>query len=91
VVDEMEAAQQPCIRTVDGTAVATAGNGEPWFRAKPKWVRDANLIAAAPELLEALEALYRRHSDTLDRVAGIDVADELIAARAAIAKARGMT
>lgn len=46
-------------------------------------VANARLIAAAPELLEALENIVR-HADVLDRVAlPID------AAEAAIAKARG--
>ena len=100
VVDEMEAAQQPCIRTVEGTAIATAGNGEPWFRAKPKWVRDANLISAAPDMLDALEELLKRRGDFDDdeyhalEDGGLEcerARNAVAVARAAIAKARGTT
>jgi hypothetical protein len=49
---------------------------------KDRWEADARLIAAAPELLEALEA-------TLDRSRSGDEQEAI--ARAAIAKARGQS
>jgi hypothetical protein len=47
---------------------------------------DARLIAAAPELYEALEAILKH--DAEQEVSAISTIDE-IAARAALAKARG--
>lgn len=45
---------------------------------------DAHLVAAAPDLLEALEALARKHRN-FEQVSAADV----LAAEAAIAKAKG--
>ena len=55
-----------------------------------KDVQEANarLIAAAPELLEALEALVR-HDSAADSREGLPACIELDSARDAIAKARG--
>lgn len=49
---------------------------------------DANLIAAAPDLLEALETIVKSLSDQDDE-GMIEHAEQMIAARAAIAKAIG--
>jgi len=50
---------------------------------------NARLIAAAPDLLEALEKLYRAVSDVTSSVEDLGYGEEL--ARAAIAKAKGDT
>lgn len=49
---------------------------------------DARLIAAAPELLAALQSVYKRLEDILSRLNDEDYS-ELDTARAAIAKATG--
>ena len=51
-------------------------------------VEDAKLIAAAPELLEALEAIVNSLSEHDDE-GMIEHTDQMQAARAAIAKGRG--
>ena len=48
---------------------------------------DAHLIAAAPDMLEALEALYAASTDV--RTTTVDLGSAEEAARAAIAKAKG--
>lgn len=48
---------------------------------------NARLIAAAPDLLGALEGLMSLYGRTNDE----DATDELLAARAAVAKAKGET
>ena len=55
---------------------------------KPARVANAHLIAAAPELLDAARMMADLVDDLLVQ-AGANYADELAAARAAIAKAEG--
>lgn len=68
-------------------------NDTPTFIAEPMWIRDRNLIAAAPDLLEALEE-YRRAFELLHEDGHVSdlpawYFDKEIKADAAIAKARG--
>ena len=53
------------------------------------WMTEANahLIAAAPDLLEALENIVRKFDDAPDFVKGVPL--KIMKARTAIAKARG--
>lgn len=56
-------------------------------------VGDARLVAAAPDLAEALEALLTEHMDLAGRAGELEWAEAepspVLAARAALAKARG--
>jgi hypothetical protein len=82
-------------RLVDIVQGSDASNGlaKVWLNeyrkrgATPERLANARLIAAAPELLEALERILTTHDDSCQGaecgIAGID------AARAAIAKAKG--
>ena len=80
-------------RSLDYWTVTAKGH-DLWICASPEWdpehdeesTANARLIAAAPELLDALEALCSRCESEL-----ADPADvwEMRSARAAIAKARG--
>lgn len=72
--------------TPDHITVAIMGKG--LRNKKDEWEANARLIAAAPELLEALEELYRLIDDAHDgdRVFTLELAYK---AKAAIAKARG--
>jgi hypothetical protein len=56
------------------------------FDTSPQSLADATLWAAAPDLLEALEALYESHRVLMERG---DYSPEEVQARAAIVKARG--
>ena len=64
--------------------VAACGSTEVWTHQEA----NARLIAAAPELLEALQSIVRSLSDQDDEGL-IEHAEPMIAARAAIAKALG--
>ncbi len=83
----------PCLVAANGAVVVDAGNGE----YSPCNEADGTLIAAAPDLLAALEAIAARVDGVFDDPAlmafgplSIDTeADCLAIARAAIAKARG--
>lgn len=41
----------------DQKLVACTGNGEDWTKVGGRWEADAHLIAAAPDMYEALEAI----------------------------------
>lgn len=58
--------------------------GEP----NERWEANARLIAAAPELLEAVRDFVELY-DRLDDAIGVRVLDKVIGARAALAKAEG--
>ena len=76
---------QPEVRGEDGSLVAVLPVGD---------LKDARLIAAAPDLLAALEGLdeaYCRAGTPLTRNERTEDRKRLIAARAAIAKATGAT
>lgn len=64
--------------------------GDEWcvaevYRETDMAIANANLIAAAPDLLDALESV----SSDLERIAGVLFSDSLKVARAAIARAKG--
>lgn len=74
------------IQTAEGTVAYVRHMGRP----DPEWQANARLIAAAPELLAALESMvdmFERHID--GRPGPDDAAARWDDARAAIAKARG--
>ena len=82
-------ARQPC-----GGKIKTADIARIWPRGgKAKTAANASLIAAAPELLEALKFILADYEDAREEWNSFDAetyADHLIAeARAAIAKAEG--
>lgn len=83
----------PVVRGWDGNkCVADVGNGEDWEKAKPEWLANARLIAAAPDLLDALDELLssvRAHNEANGQQM-IDLHSER-SAEAALAKARGET
>lgn len=72
----------------------TVGTHEPGWRGEPELEAKARLIAAAPDLLEAVETLlwavehYTRQNDA-DREGYEFDEEDVRAARAAIAKAKG--
>lgn len=70
------------IETTSGEFAVNRTTGDGWRRSPRELDANARLVAAAPELLEAL----RRCAD---RLGDMDCGDELDAARAAIAKAEG--
>ena len=76
-----------CIDSAEKFNIASSQSqehlGQDGLRAE-EMLANANLIAAAPELLEALEALADRYNDVIGNE-GV----ECYKARAAIAKARG--
>jgi hypothetical protein len=75
---------QPTIRNFDGLYVMDPGHGT--RHASVRQEADANLIAAAPELLEALQLIEQWDAE------GLALLDHhLERARAAIAKATGAT
>ena len=80
VVDERGTAHQPSVMA-KLSHVASVGNAQPWCEAKPQWLANAQLIAAAPDLYAALEP-YVNNCDN-------DECEYCIRARAALAKARG--
>lgn len=90
VFDSMEDGDTYGIDGADGSAVVYYG-----YRNKEEGIPEkanARLIAAAPELLEALEALdnYVSNNLTTEYPTGVDInAAPFEVARAAIAKARG--
>lgn len=80
--------------------VVTAKDNDLWISTGPTWdiehaeesMANARLIAAAPDLLDALEIAYHRLEDMLngnDRRAWSEAAKSLFKIRKAIAKARG--
>ena len=76
--------------------VAYCGDDDPWFVCNPELYigpgktdrapANAHLIAAAPDLYEAMDGLHSWFGEEGD---GRDISALLIAARAALAKARG--
>ena len=83
VVDERGTAHQPSVMA-KLSHVASVGNAQPWCEAKPQWLANAQLIAAAPDLYEALIAIMDD-----PRGKGIDPEHRRMA-RAALAKAKGI-
>ena len=80
-------AGETLIGSVQGTT--PIAGGYPRIDNRDEVEANANLIAAAPELLEALENLLR-HADFIRRAFSIDASDrEVTEAKAAILKARG--
>ena len=68
--------------------------GQAWMMRNGEGVVNGRLMASAPELLEALEALERDYADLVDSdYSGTSLYEEMMApayiARAVLAKARG--
>lgn len=90
--------QHPCVYA-GRKVVASVGNMEPWVDVWEEWRANARLIAAAPDLLEALKPFAAAASqytnlDELDQPShgkGMIKQRHLHAALAAIAKATGET
>ena len=85
-VDQVGTAHQPVIRDSSDRCIACVGNAEPWAEAKPQWMKHAHMMAAAPELYEALEQLLMRWLDP-----GSITDAQWHAAKSALSKARGDT
>jgi hypothetical protein len=78
------------IASNDGTIIARLDS---WFdKDEPEADANARLIASAPDLLEALEALLRLYATECDGLySGEGAWGEAQAARAAIARAKGQS
>jgi hypothetical protein len=82
---------------LDGWAVfpdSDPGHAVTRMQNRPGDEANARLIAAAPDMLEALEAILKAHALIVEEAAGEDdegdiVDEDCTRARAAIAKARG--
>lgn len=82
-----EAVNERDVDTADGKCIAIMGVGVDEFEA------NAHLIAAAPDLYEALEKILRECGDEMSDgyLANFVHSDKASVARAALAKARGET
>lgn len=71
-----------------GELLAVVGNADDDPGVREEWEANANLMAAAPEMLEALKAILS-HPRSTDNNCVVFMPHEIAKARAAIAKAEG--
>jgi len=89
-LDTMDGAHHPRIYGADGTVIAEFGNAENWLNAKDRWVADAQIAVAAPDLYEALKDTTRMlRAVAMSTGLGDKQRARLAAADAVIAKAEG--